>query len=509
MITIEIVGAAIERQKDSLRIRNAIEERSTAHFTVVDRLGTAAYSKGQLVEIYKDSALEFAGVVSTVNKYRIPSSPIFYHEIICADWHYLADKRLAAESYTNTRAGTIIADLRDKYLAAEGVTVGIIQIGATIEEMVINYAQVSQANLALAERSGYIWYIDKNKKLYFGDRVLTPARRTEWIMGRPVVLSTDIDWVMGGPWVQLSPFEISTMATAPFIVDARNIRRFSPNARIQAHQYRNRQYVRAGRDITSLQTENFTGDAATVAFPVGYPIVSEPTVTVAGVPQTIGLKGIDAAKQCYWSKSDPIVTFAAPPAGAVAIVMSYYGEYDILVVADAIAAIAARQAVEGGTGLVEALDDEPSLTSKTAAFEAAQAKLAKFGIIGQVFHFETFQSGLESGQLLTVNYSEYGYNNTEMLIESIEMTEYAPDTPLYAVTAIEGPEKGDWSAFFGRLAHMKDEILDRLVIGKDQVLILLAAFEGEWEWSETVTETVYACPTPGLLVYPSLTMYPC
>jgi len=251
------------------------------------------------------------------------------------------------------------------------------------------------------------------------------------------------------------------------------------------------------------------GDGQMTAFALGYPIAKEPdSIKVAAAVQTMGPKGVDTVKQVYWAKSDPIINFATPPGNGVAIEVKYYGEYDILVMREDAAAIAARQAIEGGTGITEAMDDEPSLASKDAALAAALAKLDKYGIIGELFSCETFTYGLEPAQLVTIDYPEYGLNNAELLIESVEISEYAPDTPLFTIKAILGPEQGDWSKLFGRLARMKDEVLDRLNVGKDQVLIIVSNHAGEVEVSEAVTETVYACEVcdvtticgPGIIV---------
>jgi len=66
MITIEVGGIDIIREKGSLYIRKAIEERATADFTIVDEPGTATYVKGQMVEIVSDLGTLFNGFIQTV-----------------------------------------------------------------------------------------------------------------------------------------------------------------------------------------------------------------------------------------------------------------------------------------------------------------------------------------------------------------------------------------------------------------------------------------------------------
>jgi len=464
---IRISGVDVERQKGSIRIQNAIEQRSTASFTVVDLTGTASYSRGQPVEILTDWVLppffklQFAGYIDSVTRVKVaPESSIMHHAIQCMDNHYLADKRLAAESYLAQTAGFIVTDLHTNYLSAEGVTIGTIQAGPTILEMVINYQSVTRALDALAEKSGFTWYIDEFKQLFFVARTTTPAT--------------------------FGSVSVSDMAKAGGMLS--ELTEANP-------MYRNRQYIRAGRDVTAGQVENFTGDGVTVAFALGYPVNQVPTVTVAAVGQTVGIKGLDTTVQVWWSKGDPVILFAAAPAGAAAIVITYIGEYDIIALVEDPIEITARQAVEeGGTGIVEEMAEEPLLNSHNAAFDSGLAKLSKFGVIGRQFGFSMDSWGVLPGQLVTVTYAAYGLAATELLVESVTIVEFAPGVLRYSVRAIEGPELGDWTGFFKALVNMKDEVIGRLTVGSNQVLVILLSVPETWEWDEAIVENVYTCP---------------
>ncbi len=471
----------VQRNKASVVIQNIIGQRSTAYFEVVDKTGALSFQKGDRVDIVKDgfppfAKLLFGGVIDNPGMVRVPNSPIIYHQLSCVDWHYLADKRRAAESYTSQTAGYIVGDLFTKYLEPEGITIGEIQTGPTIAEMVINYQPVSKALDVLANSAGFIWFIDEHKRLFFIVRTTTPAL---------------------------------------FSVSADDITKHSTRLDRSSHSYRNRQFIRAGRDITSLQTETFAGVLNKQAYAVSFPINQEPVVTVATVLQTVGIKGIDTLvdppKDCYWSKGDPILAFdnASIPAAAAVIVIKYYGEYDIMIQVEDTPEINARKAIEGGTGIVEAIDDEPTLNSKQASFDAGLALLEHYGAIGQQFSFALNTWGLVPGHLVPVTYTEYGLTATDLLIESVETIEIAPDTLQFNIMAIEGPEMGDWTSFFGALASVKDEILGRLNVGDKQILIILASIPEHWEWEEAVTEAVFECPIPRVTLFPLVTLYPC
>lgn len=609
--------ATIDRTREarSVNIQSAIGQRSTASFTIYDEDGSLSFSKGQQVDIVKDGfppfvKVLFSGVVSKSTERRVPANDMVYHHLQCMDWHYLADKRLAAmswvateyESYTAgedgagpvygiiwmaqtftpttthnvTRirlkifrsgnpgtltvsvqgvdvggdpdgtdlcvgtvnanafttdtagewedidmttqteltaatqyaivvravdgnatnylgwrknsaggyaggtydqsgdsgttwtqfaqdfmfeewyypfAGFIVEDLFNEYLSPEGVTNGNIDQGPAIKEMLVNYQPVSKALDALSVRAGFEWEIDYFKRLYFQTRTTT---------------------------------------TAPFAI-TENLLKYSTSLAHDSSEYRNRQFIRAGIDITALQTETYTGDGATKSFAMGYRINQEPTVTVAGAPQTIGLKGIDTTLQCYWSPGDPILVFAAAPAGAAAIVVTYYGEYDIMVQVEDAAGIAARAAAEGNTGINEAISDEPYLTDKDDAVNSGLASLDYYGTIGKQFNFAITTWGLEPGQIVTVTDAAYGLAAEDLLIIAVRISEIAPNTLRFAVTAITGPNMGDWTAFFGRLAAFKDDLAGRLAVGEDSILIIMDYETATWEIVEAVTTTPLAC----------------
>ncbi len=468
---VEIAGVIVVTEKGKLLIENRIEERSTASFVVVDTPGTASYQQGQPVLIYDpDDVLIFGGVIDAPETRRYAPSGELLHPIRCKDWHYLADKRLVAASYTSQTAGFIVDDIFDNYLADEGVTIGLIEAGPTLVEAIFNYVRVSDAFDALAEKAGKTWWIDENKALYFQDRDVTAA-----------------------PW---------SATGDDFLKKTTKMSGANP-------KYRNRQYIRGGRGTTSSQVEIFTGDGVNVAFTVGYPIVSVPTVTVNAVGQTVGIKGLDTTKDCYWNKGDATVTFdTGSIPGAVAVVITYFGQFDILVLAEDLPEIAAQLAIEGaGTGIVEDIDDEPTLNDSDASIDSAQAKLARFGVTRTAFTFQTVRTGLKVGQELPVSYPAFGLSDN-MLIESVKIR--STDRFLtYFVTALIGPTLGGWANLFKSLADMKSEVIERLNVGSNQILIILVVVSESWEQGETVAVTVYACPVVALTLFPSLTTFPC
>lgn len=473
---VRISGEKVQVEKASLLVELRIEERSIAEFTVVDLLGTASYQKGQPVEIYDNlDTLIFGGVIETPKRIAMSPTGGLYHPIQCIDWHYLADKRLVALSYLATAAGTIVEGIRSTYLAVEGVTVGNIEAGPDIVEAVFNYARASDCFDALAEKAGKIWFIDEHKRLYFQSRDTTAA---DWA----AYAATNIDncrWSGGNP------------------------------------KYRNRQYIRGGKATTTLlQTEKFVADGEQKAFTLSFPCAKVPTfLEVNNVDKTpLGIKGLDAPGDfdAYWAKGDPTIYLTDIPDAGWVVEVRYYGLYDVLVLVEDDIAIVAQLAVEGaGTGYVDEISDEPKLIETQALIDAGQAKLAKFAVAGQRLLYSTFETGLKPGQLQPVTYSAFGLIATDMLIEAVSIRKVGSQLE-YQITAIQGPVTGSWTDYFKALAHMKYEIIERLNVGSEQILIILAEFEGHVEVSEEMPEPyVVQCPFPAANLYPEATLYPC
>jgi len=467
--TVTIGGVEKDLIRKSLSIDLRIEERTIAQFALYDETAGYHYEQGEAVLIYdQDGDLVFGGIIDVPEEQLVGDG--FVHSIRCIDYHYHADKRIAAESYVDTDAGDIARDLLVKYLAPEGITAGTIQDGPEIVSAVVNYVTVSKALDALAEKSGFIWYIDENKELHFEERYTHAA-----------------------PWIAYSSHMIKGRTKLQ-----------------HGHrQYRNRQYIRGGRAATDPQVENRTGDGETESFAMGYPLIEAPTVTEDAGGMTVGIKGIDAGKEYYWNKGDNVITAAAAPGIGVALVFSYVGEYNIIAVSYDTIAIADRLAVEGaGTGYVDDMSEDFDANSLEAAFETAAAKLERYAVEGKRLRFDTWRSGLKAGQRLFVFFPPFldlGFH--EMLLESVRVHPDG-DNLLYSVVAIEGPVSGSWARYFGSLSTGQLAV-DKLTIGEETILIILVEPSDAVDIGDGSVTTVWACPDVGVGLWPELNLYPC
>lgn len=290
------IGPKTKTRHGSAGIDHRIEERSTARFAIDDLAGAYVFEKGQHVRIWGsgDGVLLFGGVIDRAAR-RWEGNTFVSHEIECADYHYLADKRQFSGAYEAAIAAEdIVRDIL-KILEEEGVTEGLIMAGEVLERQAFPHQPCSEALDRLAELSGYTWFISEERKLYFICRSAYPAA---WNIANGDDLQVDtVVLSQGNP------------------------------------EYRNVQYMMGGKAETDEIIESFEGDGTQKTFVVGYPLAYEPIITVDDVPQDVGIKGVESSKNWYWNKDDPAITqeYSDDPVPKGSIIrVSYVGRYPLI-----------------------------------------------------------------------------------------------------------------------------------------------------------------------------------
>lgn len=440
-------------RQGTLRISDALNQRSTASFILVDPSGVYDPEVGESVEVYDEGGdLIFGGSIDEYQEEQPQGGVVDYHTVQCVDHHLLADRRIVAEAYDNLTAGAIVQDLITKYLAAEGVTAGTIQAGPTITRAVFNYVPASEALDQISELSGCQWCIRANKALDFFDRATFSA-----------------------PWA---------------VTSTRAIMR--PRVTRDRRDYRNRQYVRAGKDRTDPRTESFKGDGVTKTFTLAFPVAEVPSVAVNGVTKTVGIRGVETGKDWYWSKDDPTITqddAAVALTATDTLSVTYRGFFPVVVQVDEGGQQTARKNLEGGSGVYERVDDAPNLDSQQAALELAQGKLRRYARIGATLTYETFLADLRSGHLQSVDLPGIHVSGV-FLISEVETVDASRGDGqlLRRVTALDGEAVGGWAAFFRRMAQQGRQF----VIRENEVLVKLTTLSDGVILADTLTRTAAA-----------------
>lgn len=123
---------------------------------------------GQEVVFYgvDGTTKEFAGILAEVEEIGI--NPVEYeYQCECVDYSRWLDKKLVVENYpTGSYAGDIVADLVSKY-APSGFTTNNVQKGFPIGEQKFDWQAVSDCIQALADATGFTWWVDYDKDVHF------------------------------------------------------------------------------------------------------------------------------------------------------------------------------------------------------------------------------------------------------------------------------------------------------------------------------------------------------
>jgi hypothetical protein len=441
-LVVTIGGQPAAYRAGTLSISGSLGTRTTASLQTVDHPPFAdGVEVGQVVEIRDETSnLIFAGTVDSVEEEIDASKRLRVKRLACVDYTQIADRHLVAyvykpdEEHPTIYAGDVIKDIVARFFVYGGVSEGIdtspVEDGPAIEKLVFNYIPASQAFDDIAELAGYIWYIDYEKRLHFTpkDRNTAPFGLTETSQN----------------WRNLK------------ITESREL-------------YRNRQIVRAGTALTDERTDTVIAvEADQKLFELSYPVGTASAVTVGGVAKTLGVSGLHEGRDYYWSYGSNVLTAEVAPGVGAVIALTYQGMFQILVDERIDAEILARRALEGGTGVYEAIADDPAINMQPVAVQKALAYLRKHGVIPQTVRFETDCPGLRPGQLLPVDIPAAGLGDN-YLVESVNMRDLQGRINRYRVSAVSGDALGGWLEWFSALARQAQKFV---LYDEDQVSML-------------------------------------
>lgn len=420
-------------------------------------------TRGEAVTFKFGDTLLFAGQVFsrtvTFAGNHVPNGYLAI-DVQCVDWNAIADRRLIGEVYEQAFLHAIYADIVNNILAEEGVMLGSVQDGPLVDKVVFNNITVRQALDILFDETGYYWEIDYTKSFNAGPRT-----------------------------VHLAPFQLNVGSNA-VLLDFRDEETLE--------QYRNVQVIEGGNGITEERTESFPGDGETRTWTLEYPAFDIVKIDIDGAEVSlndIGVRGVDEGKRFYWAqgdntighdKDDPVV----PVNDTLNI--TYRGLFKIITKAQDAAAIANRQAIEGGSGKYENIVNEGELDGEEVVQQRALGLLRRYSLGSDVV-LETDADGLMVGQQVTVNIAQLGIVNVPYLITGMETTQFGYPTRRYAVRATTGELRGTFAEFWKRvfkrnpIRNREQAILSQLDffpeslgLGSSETITLQADVVDEW-----------------------------
>jgi hypothetical protein len=379
------MGFAIFSNKtiaNSLRVTDHINQQvDTATFRTTEKP-----TVGKEVIITKDGDIIFGGVIVSVQSSTRSLKNIY--DVECKDFTHYLDRRLVNKRYTNETINDIIADLLSEY--APEFTDNNVNCDIELDTITFNRIPVSDCIQQLAELVGFSWYVDYEKDIHFFAENEEPA---------PFSLT-----VNGGNHVWDS------------LVVTEDI-----------SQIRNQVYVIGGREEIATRTESYVADGEQRQFPLAYVYSREPIIRLNGTPLEVGLDNIAQENEAdvFWNFEPSYIRFKSDNFPDVDDVVDIEGNplKKVLVKVPNTTSIRAN-------GVYEFKIEDPTITSRADAIERARVELQGYanGIVEG--SFETYKSGLRSGQVISIDVPSI---QGDYIIQSVSLAMRGEDAPLYQV----------------------------------------------------------------------------
>lgn len=425
--------------RNTLRITDRLEGRSTCSFTIWDSTKDTRILRGQEVGVYFEGDRLFGGKITQIRKkVKGGKSQARTIQVKAADWNMLCDKEYVAYSWENKTLSEIVTDIVNvrTYLGTQdGITIGTIPTTPTFDKINASWARVSDIFRDLADQVEMTWNIDPDKELTF--------------------------------------FERSTNS-APFTIGDLGIKRFrDAEYNETTKDYRNVQVLQAGKDVTANITETFRGDNVDTnpedrrrTFSVKLPISEIVSVSITGRtnPQRIGIRGVDEdgdltienyAQWFYQVDSNEVSQNAAIDetnnptlTDDETMTVVYKGLVPIILVKELDDEIEERQSVEGGSGRYVRLDTAEDVDGRDLAEAKANGLLAQYGTLPGDLTYSTDRVGLRAGMLQTISIADLDIEAVQFLIASVSIDFPTPDNPRFRIQALDGQNQTGWSEFF-------------------------------------------------------------
>jgi len=421
---------------DSLTIQSTLSHRDIASFDLLVSSGSYEPDIGDEVLIEEDSDIIFGGTIDRITREPYSESDNGYTlQIECVDYNQLADRFYITENFEagGQTLHDILVDAANaivpNYLAADGVTSANVEEGPAIQYYFANDKTATEVFNDLAVITGYAWWIDYDRDLHFISRESN-----------------------------LAPFSLTDSSA--------NFRRLQIEK--TRDNYRNRQILKGGVEITASRTESFLGDGTRKTFNLGFPVNAISAVTVNAVAKTYGIRGRDSGLDWYYEQSSNEFTQddgGTALTGAQTLAVTYTGQFPMKIFVEDGGEVASRVAAEGGSGWYESLYVDQTIRDSDFALAIASGLIRKFRI-PTIVKFETDDAGLQPGQLLTIGITSHNLDG-QFLISDVRASGLHGSLR-YQVTALSGEFQGSWIDFFRSLVVSGS----RFGLRDDEVLLI-------------------------------------
>lgn len=443
--------------RNSLIIENDLNSRKTCEFTLRDDACTVHFELGEEVHVTLDGITVFAGTLDEVEEAKAGDwgDPNFV-ACRCTDFSQYCDRHVVFQKYNTLEEHLglrgVVGQIVDQdsgqlgeMLADDGIwwDTSSVDQGPELGEILFSYETVSECFDQLSDLTGYFWYVDSNKKLHFTD--ITTYR---------------------------APYDLNPSVW-------QNYRKIK--VKKSREKYRNIQYLTGIKLETDNKTNEFLGDGQTRTFSVSYGVAAKPTLYIDDVQVDADLIDVhkdDAVQddiEWFYAIGSKDITQSTldaytPLTGSQVLKVVYRGLYDAVKRSRNDAEIAARAAVENGSGVYVQVENDDKIDDNALADQKISGLLRRYGRIANFVEFETDFHGFEPGQRLVVNLTEHDMSG-DFLIERTTLR-YVDNTFFrYKINAVSDESYGSWVDFFRNLSRKRP-----LAINESETLSILNQF---------------------------------
>ncbi len=427
-ISIKINGIERKEQIDyrSVMKTDILTSQPDLMTFVVKNVGPSDWTPnvGEEIEMTIDSAKEFAGYIIEVQETTEGGGLICY-KVDCKDYTHEMDRQMVVKSYSKQTVNDIIADINTDYL--DGFTLTNVNCPITIDYIAFNYEQPSKCLQKLAELVNYDWYVDYDKDIHFFSRLEN---------------------------------------TAPFNIEDNDGHCLKDTLTIEEDltRLKNAVYVRGGEYVATERTEKFISDGEQTTFNLAYKYSQAPTIKINDVVQTVGADGLYDFADGYdvlWNYNLRYVRLETAITEGLEIEITGTPLFPVL------ALVYNEESLAQYGVFMDRIIDK-SIMTKQAARERANAELDAYSMPLKYGEFQTYESGLRSGQYINIQ-SELRDIDETFLINKVIMR-------------MVGPNKIIWSIYvssikpLGIIDFLQELFLEenkKIVIDKDEILELV------------------------------------
>lgn len=460
--------------RNSLMIDNDLNSRKTCEFTLRDDSCNVHFELGEEVRVTLDGITVFAGTLDEVEEAKAGDwgDPNFV-ACRCTDFSQFCDRHVVFHKYNTTRPHYNLRDIVDGIVRLDSGQIGemlqddgiwwdsdSVDTGPELGEILFSYETCSECFDQLADITGYFWFVDSNKKLYFKDITTYPA---------PYALDPTV-------WQNYRKVKVKK----------------------SREKYRNIQYLTGIKLETDIKTNEFKGDGEKRTFTLSYGVSSKPNIFIDSVqvdPDLVDVHRDDAVQddiEWFYTVGEKDITQSTQDTytaltSSQTLMVTYVGLYDAVKRSRNDAEIAARSEIENGSGIYVQVENDDKIEDNQLADQKLSGLLRRYGRIARFVEFETDYHGFEPGQRLTVNLPDHDISG-DFLIEKTTLR-YVDNTFFrYRINAVSDESYGSWVDFFRNLARKRP-----LGINETETLSILNQYrDGVGIGQETITESLHS-----------------